>query len=147
MEIKHTFKVPDIFCRVTGTDDYAPNANQECCKACTYKQMCNAKYDEQQLIEAKELIEESRRLADEAKQLEDKAKEVFSKIAKDNGLIKYQFDQYMISSVYVKESITYPKAKLLKVFTIDQLAPAGEKKEAYTYLRIDDLLKRDHKND
>ena len=109
--------------------------------------MCNAKYDEQELKDAKGMLEEARRLADEATQLELKAKEIFSKIAKDNGLIKYQFDQYMISSIYVKESITYPKAKLLKVFTIDQLAPAGEKKEAYTYLKIDDLLKRNRKND
>jgi aspartyl/asparaginyl beta-hydroxylase (cupin superfamily) len=144
----HVFKVPDVHCQITGTDDYVQGAGQDKCIMCSYFLCCQAKYNEQELIEAKELLAESKRYEDEAKQLKDKANALFGKVIQDNGLIKYQFDNLMVMNVTVHESVTYPKAKLLKTFTVEQLAPASEVKPEYSYLRIDDLLKeRKSKND
>jgi hypothetical protein len=145
-ELTHTFKVPDVHCSITGTDDYG-DGTYEICKQCTYRVACQAKHDDLELAEAKELYYESLKYASEAEILKKQANELFAKVIKDNSLIKYQFDNLMIQDVYVKESKTYPKAKLLKAFTLEQLEPAAEIKEAYHYLRIDDLLKEKKKKD
>lgn len=134
------FKVPDIKCLITGTDDTS-DGQQEQCKLCSYKQMCTAKYNEQELIEAQELLEESRRYEDEAKQLKERSNMLFAKVLNDNGLYKFQFNHYIISNIVVHDSKQYPKEKLLKVFTLEQLEPASEIKKGYSYLRVDDLLK------
>lgn len=140
MVSNNTFKVLGVHCLLTGTEDYG-NGQADICKQCTYIKCCTAKYNEEQLVEAQELYEESLKLEDDAKQLRAKANEIFNQVIKDNDIIKYQWNHYSVSSIWVKESITYPKAKLLKCFTEEQLKPASEIKDSYTYLRIDDLLK------
>ena len=143
----NTFKVPDIKCLITGTDDTA-DGRQEKCKLCSYHMACTAKYNEEQLIEAQELHEEALRLKDESEKSEALSKELFGKVLKDNGLIKYQWNHFMILNITVHPYKTYPKAKLLKTFTEEQLEPACEMSKGSQYISIDDLLKvRKEKND
>jgi hypothetical protein len=46
-------KVYGISCKLTGTDDYQYSDCDEC-KSCSYRKMCQAKFDEAELEQARE---------------------------------------------------------------------------------------------
>jgi len=69
----------------------------------------------------------------------DEAKTTFRQHTEATGIDKWSFNNLAIQLVHYKESVTYPKKKLLEVFTEEQLKPASQVKEAYDQLRITDL--------
>jgi hypothetical protein len=139
-------KVYGIICRLTGTSDYQ-YSNCEECKTCSYSKMCQAKFNEEELTLAKEQWLDGQRMINEGEMLVDMARKTFEDQAIKNDVLKYQVTSLMISRVYIAPYTTYPKAKLLKQFTIEQLEPCAEKKEAVWQLRVNDLLKEKKKND
>jgi hypothetical protein len=144
------FKVLGIQCYHTGTEDHGEyDPDNEKCQRCTYKYMCQseANLDTKDLDEARNIWLEACKMEEEALMLKETAKRTFNKIMQEQDLIKYQISNLVVSSVLVKESKQYPKAKLLKVFSEEQLEPASEIKPSYTYLKINDLLKDKKKND
>lgn len=134
-------KVLGISCRLTGTDDYHYSDCEEC-KSCSYSKMCQAKFDEDALDIAYESLLEGEKLIEEGQAAINYARTIFKQQMDVNDLTKYQHKHLVISNIYIKESVTYPKAKLLKTFTLEQLAPASETKPAYWQVRINDLLKQ-----
>jgi hypothetical protein len=80
-------------------------------------------------------------MIEEGQMLVDMARATFEKQAIQNDVLKYQVTSLMISKVYFAPSVAYPKAKLLKQFTVEQLEPCAEHKEASWQLRVNDLLK------
>lgn len=135
-------KVLGIQCQLTGTDDYGtydPDLPQ--CFGCTYKKMCSAKFDAEELERAREIWLDGQKMMAEAQMLIDTAKRIFEQQAEHNKIVHYQYGQIVFNRVYIKEQITYPKAKLEKTFTPEQLASCAETRPASWQTRITDLLK------
>lgn len=134
-------KVIGISCRITGTDDYHYSKDYPQCKDCSYSKMCQSQFNEEELTIAQGNLEEGQKMIEEGQMLVDMARKVFEKAAIENDLAKYQFNHYMINRLLIPPITSYPKAKLLKHFTLDQLEPCKEIREAAYQLRINDLLK------
>ena len=75
----------------------------------------------------------------EGEQLIEETKRHFLSQTEASGQKKWRFNDLAISKVEVKESVTYPKAKLLEVFTAEQQKPVEEIKLPYSYIKVNDL--------
>ena len=133
-------------CVMIGTlveAEYLPDSLQ--CRRCEYKALCvpaPTEYKavpESVLLEASENWRKGKALEAEAKVLMESAKEAFLSQTEASGQKKWRFNELAISKIEVKESVAYPKSKLLEVFTAEQLKPVEEIKLPYSYLRIDEL--------
>jgi hypothetical protein len=122
--------------------NYDPDSIE--CRRCGYKSLCVPEpkvfntVPESKLLEASENWRKGKELKAQAKALIDGAKEVFLSQTEASGQKKWRFNELAIVKIEVKEQTTYPKAKLLEVFTEEQLKPASEIKLPYSYVRIDD---------
>ena len=133
-------KVLGISCRLTGTDDYSFSDCEEC-KTCSYSKACQAKFDTIALEKAYEAWIDGQKMLQEANEAIDYARAIFSQQMNTNDISKYQYKHLTISNIYIAPSVSYPKAKLLKVFTKEQLEPAAESREGGWQLRVNDNLK------
>lgn len=124
---------------------YMPDSIQ--CKRCNYKNLCISEPTEFESIPEAILFDAAanwrtgKQLELESKELMNEAKDIFLRQTEASGQKKWKFEGLSIVKVDVKESVTYPKTKLLEVFGADNLAPAAEVKIAYSFIRIDDLDK------
>jgi len=123
--------------------EYLPESLQ--CRRCFYKSLCLSspteyiEVTENLLLEASEMWRTGSLMENEGNQLVKRAKEVFRNQTEATGQKKWRFNELSINKIEVKESVTYPKAGLLKIFTEEELKSASEIKLPYSYLRIDDL--------
>jgi len=82
-------------------------------------------------------------LVTQGQELINKAKEVFEDHTRVTGIDKWRWAELAIALIHVKETLAYPKKKLLEVFTEEQLEPASEIKLPYEYIRVEDLRKEE----
>lgn len=114
------------------------------CRRCFYKSLCSPSetsltpIEEATLDKAVELYRLGKNLEREAEEQLATAKGIFGKHLEYTKLQQYKHKDIVISYANYKESINYPKTKLLKIFTAEQLALAAEVKPAYQVLRITD---------
>jgi hypothetical protein len=139
-------KVLGISCLLTGTDDYH-YTDCPTCNSCNWKETCQSKFDEDELSKAYEAWVEGQKLMQEAETVIEYARQIFSKQMNINKLTGYQVNNLKLNNVYYGASVTYPKAKLLKVFSPEQLEPCAEHKEARWVLTVVDLLKERKKKE
>lgn len=115
------------------------------CRRCFFKSLCSPSetvltpVEEKALDKAVELYRLGKNLEAEAETNITAAREIFNQHMGYSKLQQYRHKGVLISIINYKESLTYPKAKLLKFFTTDQLAPVAEIKAAYVQLRVADL--------
>jgi len=115
------------------------------CKRCNRKGICIPEVREfnavpsDMLMKATEEYRKGKLMEEQGKQLQDDAKAILMEQSKASGQKKYNFNQLVINHISVKESVTYPKSNLLKIFTAEELSQAAEVKNSYEFLRIDDL--------
>ena len=115
------------------------------CRRCEYKKLCIAEPEEltpakeAELDKAAEDWRQGKMLVEDGQELIDVAKATFEQHTRATNQVKWQYSGLAIQLVHYKESLTYPKAKLLKCFTEEQLQPASELKEAFDQLRITDI--------
>jgi len=123
--------------------DFDPQSLE--CRRCEYKQLCVpapkalTPIEEASLSAATADWRHGKQLVSKGQELIDRAKEVFETHTKATNILKWRHSGLAIQLVHYKESTMYPKAKLLKVFTEEQLEPCAEVKEAYDQLRVTDL--------
>lgn len=84
------------------------------------------------------------RLVAEGKEFYDRGKEILKKHTLASNLRKWTHNKLAILLVHVKEQATYPKEALLAKYGEQELADIAKAKEAYDYLKLDDL---DNKGD
>jgi len=119
------------------------------CRRCEYKQLCIPEPKELTALEGQALLDITNNwrigkdLVDQGQKIINEAKEALEQHTRATSQTKWSFNKLAIQLVHYKESITYPKAKLLEVFTEEQLKPASQAKEAYDQLRITDLERRE----
>jgi len=117
------------------------------CRRCEYKALCVPEAKELTPVEEADLSaavknwRQGKQLISEGQELVDKARETLENHTRATNILKWRHSGLAILLVHIKEQTTYPKANLLKLFTEEQLEPAGKIKEAYDQLRIDDLEK------
>jgi len=122
---------------------FDPNSIE--CRRCFYKSLCTPSeivltpVEEKSLDKAVELYRLGKNLEKEAEENIAAAREILNQHMEYTKLQQYRHKGMLVSLITYKESVTYPKAKLLKAFTVEQLAPVAEIKQAYTQLRITDL--------
>jgi len=92
---------------------------------------------------AAERWREGSRLITQGEELVSFAKKIFEQHTKATGIDKWRWMELAIVLVHVKEALTYPKKKLLEVFTEEQLKPASEIKLPHEYVRIEDLRREE----
>jgi len=123
--------------------DFAPQSIE--CRRCEYKKLCLPEPKELTPLEQAELEavcilwRKAKQEMEVAQGRMDEAKTTFRQHTEATGIDKWSFNNLAIQLVHYKESVTYPKKKLLEVFTEEQLKPASQVKEAYDQLRITDL--------
>jgi len=123
--------------------NYDPDSIE--CRRCSYKDLCVPEpqvftaVPESKLLEASENWRKGKALEQEAKTLVNTAKEVFLNQTEASGQKKWRFNELAIVKVEVGEQTTYPKKKLLQVFTEEELGFAKEVKLPYSYIKINDL--------
>ncbi len=117
------------------------------CKRCEYKQLCIPEAPvitpatQLELVSMANLWRKGKALVDEGQAMIDEAKLSFDNYCRATGNLKWTLNDLAINLVHYNEQVSYPKAKLLKAFTIEQLAPVAETKEAFDQLRVNDLTK------
>jgi hypothetical protein len=122
------------------------NASYEC-KWCLWRKLCApepvklAEDVVKELTEASENWRQSVVLLRQGKELQDLAKEKFLASSKAASRKKWIFGGLSINHISVRENTQYPKKKLLEVFTPEQLELAAEKKEAYEFIKIEEVEK------
>lgn len=122
------------------------------CKRCQYKNLCIPKPAELTALKKAELelVTESWRIGTNyiklGQQLVNDAKEAIQQHSIATKQTKWRFNELAIQLVPYKESVTYPKAQLLKTFTQEQLEPIAKVKEAFNQLRITDLEKNNEES-
>jgi len=122
-----------------------PDLNSIECRRCEYKQLCIpepkelTKLEELALATAAREWRDGKRLIDEGTELVNIAKASLEQHTRATNILKWNFNKLAIQLVHYNESVTYSKAKLLKIFTEEQLEPASQVKEAFDQLRITDL--------
>jgi len=115
------------------------------CRRCEYKNLCIPepteldKATKEQLDKAVEDIRLGNRLIAEGKEFYDRGKEILKNHTKASNLRKWKHNNLAILLVNVKENVTYPKEALLAKYGEQGLADIAKVKEAYDYLRLDDL--------
>ncbi len=132
-----------------GTYPAEFNPNSIECRRCEFKYLCAPEPKELTPIEEAGLISASedwrvgKALTAQGRELMDRAKEVFGEHTKATGIDRWRFAELAINLVKVKETLAYPKRKLLEVFTEEELAPASEIKLPYEYIKVEDLRKEE----
>jgi CRISPR/Cas system-associated exonuclease Cas4 (RecB family) len=117
------------------------------CRRCEYQKLCIPepteldKATKEQLDKAVEEIRLGDKLIAEGKELYDKGKETLKNHTKASGLRKWEYNRLAILLVQVKRQVTYPKELLVAKYGEQELADIAKVKEAYDYLRLDDLDK------
>jgi len=122
------------------------------CRRCEYKNLCIPepteldKATKEQLDKAVEDIRLGNRLVAEGKEFYDKGKAILKNHTKASNLRKWTYNNLAILLVNVKENVTYPKEALLAKYGEQELADIAKVKEAYDYLRLDDLEAKENGN-
>lgn len=117
------------------------------CRRCEYKKLCIPEPKELTPIEKDKLeaiiakYRAGKSLEATAKEIISETREALEQHTKATGVDKWSLNELAIQLVHYNESVTYPKVKLLKAFTEEQLEPASQVKEAFDSLRITDLEK------
>jgi len=115
------------------------------CRRCDYKSLCIPepteldKATKEQLDKAVEDIRLGNRFVAEGKEFYDRGKAILKNHTKASNLRKWKYNNLAILLVNVKENVTYPKEALLAKYGEQELADVAKVKEAYDYLRLDDL--------
>ena len=123
--------------------EFDPNSLE--CRRCEYKQHCAPEpkelgsMEKADLESAAEEWRKGKRLVDKGQQLIELAKQSFEQHTKATGIDKWRWAELAIALIHVKETLAYPKAKLLQIFTEEQLEPASEIKLPYEYIKVKDL--------
>ena len=123
------------------------NPASQDCKWCLYRKLCvpePVKLSEDVERELSEAAEQWRRgdlFLKQGKELQSKAKMSFLAQSKAANRRKWYFNKLGINWIQVKESTQYPKKRLLEVFTPEQLEVAAEKKEAYEFVKVEEIEK------
>jgi len=123
--------------------EYLPDSLQ--CRRCDYKTLCVPAPTEYKAVPESVLLDASENwrkgtvMKKEGELLIEEAKKHFLSQTETSGQKKWRFNELSILKIEVKESVAYPKSKLLEVFTAEQLKSASEIKLPYSFLRIDDL--------
>lgn len=129
------------------------NSSNIQCKRCEYKELCAPEpkaltpVEQIDLEAAAEKWREGKQLAAQGGELVESAKKTFEFHTKAMGIDKWRFADLAINLVQVKESVSYPKGKLLGIFTEEQLKPASIIKLPYEYLKIADLRREEVESD
>lgn len=119
------------------------------CGWCGFKYLCVP--EPKELTEIQETVLNSaardwrrgKLLTEEGQCLLDSSKELFEQHTRATGVNRWRWDELSINLVCVREGLSYPKKKLLEVFTIEELVPASEVKSSYEYVRIADLRREE----
>jgi len=120
------------------------------CRRCDYKNLCIPepteldKATKEQLDKAVEDIRLGNRLVAEGKEFYDRGKAILKNHTKASNLRKWKYNNLAILLVNVKENVTYPKEALLAKYGEQELADIAKVKEAYDYLRLDDLEEKEN---
>lgn len=126
---------------------FDPNSIE--CRRCRYKNLCIPEPKELEpatkidLDLASERWREGEKIMEAGQELIDKARETFREHTKATGINKWQHNSLAIQLVFYREQNTYPKKKLLEIFTEEQLELALQIKSAYEQLKIEDLRKEE----
>lgn len=119
------------------------------CRRCEYQDICAPEVKELSALEGQALLDITgnwrigRDLIKKGEAIIKEAKECLEEHTRASGQISWKFNELSIQLVQYNDSITYPKARLLEVFTEKQLEPAAEVKKGYELLRIVDLVKEE----
>ena len=122
------------------------------CRRCDYKSLCIPepteldKATKEQLDKAVEDIRLGNRFVAEGKEFYDRGKAILKNHTKASNLRKWKYNNLAILLVNVKENVTYPKEALLAKYGEQELADIAKIKEAYDYLRLDDLEAKENGN-
>jgi len=125
--------------------DFDPQSIE--CRRCEYKQLCIPEPKELTALEGQALLDITnnwrigRDLVDRGQKILNEAREALEQHTRATNQTKWSFNKLAIQLVHYKEQVTYPKKKLLEVFTEEQLKPASSTKEAFDQLRITDMEK------
>jgi len=142
-DIKLGLVVNYINNKILAPADFDPQSLE--CRRCEYRHLCLPEPRELTPVEqaglnsAADKWRQGKQLVSEGQVLIDQAKEVFEDHTIATGIYKWQHQGLAIQLVHYRETKTYPKSKLLSIFTELELEPASEVKEAYNSLRITDM--------
>jgi len=140
-------KITDVESAVINGEIYPAefNPNSIECKRCAFKALCIPDKqaltlaDEALLLQAAKDYRKGVKAVEEGEELIASAKTIFGNQSIVAKLDKWRFDDLIIQLIKYKDTITYPKEKLLKVFSIEQLSPASEIRPGYNQVRITDM--------
>jgi len=124
-----------------------PDLNSIECRRCEYKQLCIPEPKELTALDGQALLDitnnwrKGKDLVDQGQKILNEAREALEQHTKATNQTKWSFNNLAIQLVHYRESVIYPKKKLLEVFTKEQLEPASSIKEAFEQLRITDMEK------
>ena len=142
-DIKLGLVVNYINNKMLAPADFDPQSLE--CRRCEYRHLCLPEPRELTPVEqaglnsAADKWRRGKQLVSEGQVLIDQAKEVFEDHTIATGIYKWQHQGLAIQLVHYRETKTYPKSKLLSIFTELELEPASEVKGAYDSLRITDM--------
>ena len=86
-------------------------------------------------------VRDGSKLIAEGEELFKRGKSKLYKHTVASKLKKWQHNDLAMLLVNVKKQITYPKENLLKEYSTEELATVEKVKEAYSYLKLEDLEK------
>jgi len=127
--------------------EFNPNSLE--CKRCKYKALCAPEPKELTAVEdarlehAVMIWREGKRQELQAKLMISDAKAILEEHTKATGIDRWRFNELAIVLIQVKETLAYPKKKLLETFTEEQLKPASEIRLPYEYIKVEDLQKEE----
>lgn len=141
--IKHKLLHECIENEVMPTGFYDASSYE--CKWCLWRKLCKpepVKLDgdvEDKLMQASDIYRNGVRMVKQGYKMQDDAKALFLAQSKATNKRRWIFNNLGVSWVSVKESVQYPKKKLLEVFTPEQLEPAAEKKDPYEFIKLQEI--------
>ena len=119
------------------------------CRRCRYKLLCIPKITEMDIATKQELdmavaeVRDGSKLIAEGEELFKKGKSKLYKHTVASDLKKWQHNELAMVLINVKEQTTYPKENLLEKYSEEELADIAKTKNGYSYLRLDDLGKKE----
>ena len=143
-----TEAVDSALCLRLALADFDPQSIE--CRRCEFSEHCVPEpkeltpFEKADLESAAQKWRKGQDLIEKGKYIVYAAREVFRQQSLVTQIPKWQVEGLAIQLVHVKETITYPKTKLLNTFTSEQLQPASKVKPAYDQLRITDLAKEEN---
>ena len=127
--------------------DIAFNPTSIQCRRCNFKKICLPEpkalspVEESDLQAAVDKWRAGKILQADGKVLVGEAIRAFEVHTGATGIEKWRFDDLVVNTVHVKESVTYGKERLLEMFTEEQLKPAMGIKLPYSYIKPYDMKK------